>query len=126
MIKTKSIYAYKEQEDWVRILITRWHPRNVKKENYNLWLRELSPSAELLKKHKNGTIEWNDFLHELLGEFRKDNTSIEAIHMLHEKSKSQTITLLCYEKEGHSCHRYMVKELIENPKLLTDETFIPK
>ena len=30
------------------------------------------------------------------------------------KNKSNNITLLCYEKEGKSCHRHLLKKIIEN------------
>ena len=30
----------------------------------------------------------------------------------------QNITLLCYEKDGCPCHRHMVRDLIEDPRLL--------
>ena len=58
MIKTKSIYESVEKEDGLRVLITRWYPRGVKREKYDVWVRELPPSALLLKRYKNSEIEW--------------------------------------------------------------------
>ena len=34
------------------------------------------------------------------------------------ENESMVITLLCYEKEGKKCHRYILKDIIENPELL--------
>ena len=61
MIRTKSIYAPTDQEDGLRILITRFYPRGVRRERYDVWIRSLAPSADLLKRYKNTEINWNDF-----------------------------------------------------------------
>ena len=125
MIKTKSIYKPVEEEDGLRILITRWYPRGVKRERYDIWVRELSPSAELLKKYKNSEIKWSDFSISLLSEFRDNMDSIEALHTLQTMGNMENITLLCHEKDGEPCHRHMVKDLIEEPRLLESQ-FISK
>ncbi|MGH9997206.1 MAG: DUF488 family protein, N3 subclade, partial [Nitrososphaeraceae archaeon] len=39
MIKTKSIYVKKEDIDGTRILITRFYPRGIRKENFDRWYR---------------------------------------------------------------------------------------
>lgn len=118
MIKTKSIYKPVEEEDGLRILITRFYPRGVKREKYDIWVRELAPSAELLKRYKNTEINWNDFKITLLSELRDSIDSVEVIHALQARSNMQNITLLCYEKDGCPCHRHMIKDLIEEPILL--------
>lgn len=118
MIKTKSIYKPVEEEDGLRVLITRWYPRGVKREKYDIWVRDLAPSPELLKKYKNSEIKWNDFTITLLSELRDNIDSIEAIHALQTRSDMQDITLLCHEKDGEPCHRHMIRDLIEAPALL--------
>ena len=118
MIKTKSIYKPVEEEDGLRVLITRWYPRGVKREKYDIWVRDLAPSPELLKKYKNSEIKWNDFTITLLSELRDNIDSVEAIHTLQTRSDMQDITLLCHEKDGEPCHRHMVRDLIEAPALL--------
>lgn len=118
MIKTKSIYKPVEEEDGLRVLITRWYPRGIKREKHDIWVRELAPSAELLKKYKNSEIKWADFSTLLLSEFRNNVDSIEAIYALQTKDNMENITLLCHEKDGEPCHRHIVKNLIEEPKLL--------
>ena len=120
MIKTKSIYEPADEEDGLRVLITRWYPRGVNREKYDVWMRELAPSAELLKKYKNSEIKWADFLKLLLSELQNSRDSIEAISKLSiRSSEGDIITLLCYEKDGEPCHRYMVRHLIKyHPSLL--------
>ena len=125
MIKTKSIYKSIEEEDGLRVLITRWYPRGVKREKYDIWVRELAPSAELLKRYKNTEVDWDDFKITLLFELRDNMDSVEAIHALQARSNMQDITLLCYEKDGCPCHRHMVRELVEDPRLLQSK-FVPE
>ena len=117
MIKTKSIYTPIEEEDGLRVLITRYYPRGVKREKYDIWVRVLAPSEKLLKQYKNSEIDWNNFKNTLLSELRNSVDSVNAIHKLQSKSNIQNITLLCYEKDDRPCHRYMVKALIEKPML---------
>ncbi len=125
LIKTKSIYKPIEEEDGLRVLITRYYPRGVKREKYDIWVRELAPSAELLKRYKNTKVNWDDFKITLLSELRDNIDSVEAIHALQSRSNMQDVTLLCYEKDGCPCHRHMVKDLIEDPRLL-ESNFVPE
>ena len=118
MIKTKSIYKPVGEEDGLRVLITRYYPRGVKRERYDIWVRELAPSAELLRRYKNSEIQWSDFSAILLSELRGSINSVEAIHALQTAGLMQDITLLCHEKDGCPCHRHMVRDLIEDPTLL--------
>lgn len=118
MIKTKSIYKPVEEEDGLRILITRFYPRGVKREKYDIWVRELAPSAELLKRYKNKEIDWDNFKTTLLNELRDNLESVEVIQTLHSQSQFGDVTLLCYEKDGCPCHRHLVRDLMEDPRLL--------
>ncbi len=118
MIRTKSIYKQVDEEDGLRVLITRFYPRGVKREKYDIWVRSLAPSAELLKRYKNNEIDWNDFKDTLFCELRDNIDSVKVIYTLQTKNLMQNITLLCYEKDGCPCHRHMVRDLIEDPRLL--------
>jgi uncharacterized protein YeaO (DUF488 family) len=112
-IQTKSIYEDKTSSDGVRALISRYYPRGVKKERFDLWIRDLSPTPDLLKEYKKGLIGWPEFSKR----FRKQLTSLEAskaaVDRILEISKSNTVTLLCYENEGENCHRNLVKSRVE-------------
>ncbi len=54
------------------MLITRFYPRGVKLEKYDVWVRPLAPGAELLKRYKNTEINWDDFKTALLSELREN------------------------------------------------------
>lgn len=125
MIRTKSIYKQVDEEDGLRVLITRFYPRGVKREKYDIWVRSLAPSAELLKRYKNDEIDWSDFKNALFCELRDNIDSVETIYTLQTKNLMQNVTLLCYEKDGCPCHRHMVRDLIEDPRLL-QSNFVPE
>lgn len=120
MIKTKSVYAAADADDGLRVLITRFYPRGIKREKCDVWERALAPSARLLKRYKNSEIGWEDFETALLQEFRGSVDSMEAIRTLRARGSTQNITLLCYERDGSPCHRYMVRDLIMDPSLLAE------
>ena len=117
MIRTKSIYAEPDSDDGLRVLVTRFHPRGVKKERYDVWCRDLAPSRDLLKRYKEGTVRWNEFLGMLRSELRGNGDSKRLIRDLNAKSRTQNITILCYEKSGMPCHRHMIKRMVENPRM---------
>ena len=120
VIKTKSIFQPAEEEDGLRILITRFYPRGVRKEHFDLWLRELSPSADLLMRYKEGRIGWKDFVSVLKQELYSNTDSWETINVLSKDAKDNDITLLCYERSSTPCHRHIVRDIIEQPRRLTD------
>lgn len=113
MIKTKSIYAPKKHGDGLRILITRYYPRGVKKGHFDKWMRELAPSKDLLKEYKDGQIDWKFFQSNFKKQMKK-NESLEIIEKLVNISKQKNITLLCYEKDGDNCHRHILQNMISS------------
>lgn len=117
-VRTKSIFQPRESEDGLRVLITRYYPRGVKKEHFDEWVQQLSPSPTLLFKYKNGEYDWNRFKAHFLMELRENIDSLEAIYALNEAIKNTDITLLCYEKDRQPCHRHLIRDLIEKPCLL--------
>ena len=96
----------------MRLLITRYYPRGVKKDRFDpQWVRGLSPSREILKAYRSGIIDWPEFVKRFKLQLKTSEESIAAMKELLELSrKRKNITLLCYEKEGQNCHRQVVKE----------------
>ena len=103
MIKTKSIYALKDKSDGIRILITRYWPRGIKKENFNKWYKDLSPSKELLRDYKEHKIEFQVFEDLFREEItRKKHVNDICRSIAKEASEGKEITLLCYEKKNQT------------------------
>jgi len=118
-VKTKSIYEPSEPEDGVRVLVTRYYPRGVKKDRFDEWLRPLSPSRELLSDYRSGKKSWGRFKESFLSEMRANPDSVEAIRRLAALSQDEDVTLLCYERAGLPCHRLLVRDVIAAPGLLS-------
>lgn len=118
-VKTKSIYEPAAPEDGVRVLITRYYPRGVKKDSLDRWVKPLSPSRELLTSYRAGKKNWEQFRESFLSELRASPESIEALRALGAQSHLQDMTLLCYEREGLPCHRQVVRDILATPKVLS-------
>lgn len=111
-LKTKSIYAPKEESDGLRVLVTRYYPRGVKRDRFDSWTRELSPSKALLHSYRSGKTSWEEFESKFREEMKASTDAKETILALRKRSRDGPVTLLCYEKEGEHCHRHIVAEMI--------------
>ena len=115
---TKSIYEPREQRDGARVLIMRLYPRGVKRDRFDRWVRELSPSLNLLRAYRKKEKNWDVFRREFIEELRSNPDSLEALKELRRESRNRTVTILCHERSGMPCHRYIVAELVKHPKLI--------
>lgn len=118
-IKTKRWNDPKEVDDGFRLLICRYRPRALPKdeETWDAWDPSLGPTAELLAAFhgKKGVapISWDRYRRHYLHEQR---TNQEAIAALARRAKAgETITLLCASActRESRCHRSLLKELID-------------
>jgi len=111
-VKTKSIYEPTEPEDGVRVLVTRYYPRGVKKDRFDEWLRPLSPSRELLSSYRSGKKNWGQFRESFLSELKANPDAIKEIRRLAALSQDGDVTLLCYERAGLPCHRHILHDIL--------------
>src|SRR5438874_1619864 len=117
-VKTKRWNDPREADDGFRLLVCRYRPRGVRKqdETWDDWQPELGPSAELHAAYygKRGLpISWAVYRGRYLGEMRRQR---EAIAALAERlRRGETITLLCSSAcvNESRCHRTLLKGLIE-------------
>ena len=118
-IKLKSLRESRVSSDGLRILITRFRPRYVKKgkENWDSWYRELAPSRQLWYDYfKSNKIDWSHYRERFIEQMKDNPKSIELIHWLakFENNDNNNVTLLCFCENEKSCHRSIVKELASN------------
>jgi uncharacterized protein YeaO (DUF488 family) len=110
-IKLKSLRQSKESSDGFRILITRFRPRYIKKENesWNAWYRELAPSRQLWYDYfKSNRIDWSQYRERFIEEMIDNPKSIELIHWLSKfenSNNNKNITLICFCENEKKCHR---------------------
>jgi uncharacterized protein YeaO (DUF488 family) len=126
MIKTKSVRSrIDRRNDGLRILVTRFRGRALRKTRYDIWMANLGPSEKLLRDGQAGKISWGEFS----GGYRKElfeggaidrkNKTIKnhgqkfTLRLLQQLAKRNTITLLCHcaEEERH-CHRHVLRKIL--------------
>ena len=61
MLRTKSVYEGRSEDDGMRVLVMREWPRNVERDQIDEWIVELSPSEELDMEWNNRKIEWDEY-----------------------------------------------------------------
>ncbi len=103
-------------EDGLRVLVTRYYPRGIKRERFGLWIRELSPSAELLRSYRAKEIGWRKFSADFTNELLGNPESQRAMRNLLDLTKEGNVTLLCYERAGENCHRLILERLLLKEK----------
>ena len=108
-VKIKSIYEPKSKDDGMRVLVMRFWPRGISKDKIDIWEKDLGTPTELIKRWKKGSVSWRKFS----GEYRRFAVQHnDKIKELTDRSKKETITLLCSCKDEKHCHRSLLKELI--------------
>ena len=112
MIKTKRIYEPSSKDDGVRILVMRFWPRGVRKNQVDLWYKGLGTEPDLIKAWKSGKIEWSDFKKKYLSYIRQVEHK-PIIQELAKRAKEESITLLCSCEDESYCHRSILKSEIE-------------
>ena len=120
-LKTKRWNDAAEPDDGLRLLVTRYRPRGLKKadETWELWFKELGPSEELLADfHGKGPsgrpIEWSDYEERYLKEMELQRPRIESL--ARHVNEGQALTLLCSSacEDPTRCHRFLLKRLVED------------
>jgi uncharacterized protein YeaO (DUF488 family) len=112
VIKTsKTVYDAGSPDDGTRILVMRLWPRGVRKDAVDEWFKELGTSLPLIREWKGGRIQWAEFKMRFLAEMESPGKKV-LIASLAERSRNETITLLCSCRDNGRCHRSILKELI--------------
>ena len=112
VLKEGAITSANELEG-LKILVTRYWPRGHRKEEIDLWLRELAPSKKLFTDWKSKTITWDEYERRFKEEKSSHPEAITKMREIKQLSEQQDVFLLCNETE-YPCHRYILMELIPN------------
>ena len=95
-----------------RLGTVRRPPRGVKKQDYakrdyyDVWLPELSPSAELIK---TALADWKRFARLYRQEMRKREHLLQALAAL---SRTGNFSVGCYCEDKKRCHRSILRRLL--------------
>ena len=104
--------------DGLRLLICRYRPRGVRKEDetWDEWDPDLGPSRELhaaVYGKKGPPISWDEYRKRYLAEMASHRPRI--LELSARVRAGETITLLCSSAcdDDERCHRSLLRELIE-------------
>lgn len=93
--------------DAVLIKVSNTSPNWFNKELVSL-LTDVSPSWELINSYKAGSLSYDEFCKEYREELLRKVSPIDIINELNyiaELYETDTVILLCWEKDANTCHR---------------------
>jgi len=103
----------------IRIGTVRRPPRGVPKSEfasrdfYDVWLPNLAPSEELLKKAQSSKsdAQWRSFVRKYLAEMKRPENS-RVIDLLAILSHDSNFSVGCYCADEQHCHRSVLRTLL--------------
>ncbi len=117
-IRTRRWNDPKQAGDGHRVLVCRYRPRALKKEDetWDVWIQALGPSKELHAAFwgkKDDPIPFEEYLARYLDEMRAQRDRIFALAL--RVRRGEVVTLLCSSacEDQARCHRTALAKLIE-------------
>jgi len=116
----------RHRNEGLRLGTVRRPPRGVPKaefatrDYYDVWLPQLSPSADLVKLALDAQAEgdekaWRDFVKRFRAEM-KESDAAHLLDMLAALSHQTNFALGCYCEDEVHCHRSVLRALLEERK----------
>lgn len=119
-VRTRRWEDAVEEGDGLRVLVTRYRPRGLKKEfeTWEVWYPELAPSVELhaAAYGKQGLkIGWEVYRRRYLMEMKSAEAQARIAELAERVERGETVTLLCSSAcvRESRCHRSLLAELVE-------------
>jgi uncharacterized protein YeaO (DUF488 family) len=126
-VKTKRWNDPREDDDGYRLLVCRFRPRGLKREDetWDAWLPQLGPSPELHAAvyGKNGApIPWEEYAARYVAEMRTQGFFIRGLG--DKTRRGEALTLLCSSAcvDPARCHRTLLARLIDDAAAERDRT----
>jgi len=112
MIKLKRAYDPPKQQDGLRILVDRFWPRGLRKQDaaIDLWLKELAPSEELRKWFGHDPEKWPEFRRRFRAELKNRG---DLIKLLRHRTTEGAVTFVYAAKDKAHNHAVVLKEFLE-------------
>ncbi len=119
-IRVVRLGSERQKGEGLRIGTVRRPPRGVpksefaKRDFYDVWLPQLSPSAELVKRAPAAKTprEWNGFVKAYRREMR-DPDAARLLDLLAAMSKDSALSVGCYCENEARCHRSVLRALLK-------------
>ena len=119
-IRIVQLGSPREMDEGLRVGTVRRPPRGVpkseyaKKDFYDVWLPNLSPSPELMKEGKSAQDDksWALFRKKFRAEMSRPEPS-RVLELLAALSHRTQLSVGCYCEDENRCHRSVLRELLE-------------
>jgi uncharacterized protein YeaO (DUF488 family) len=114
-----------------RIGVARHAPRGIRHQEYatknyfDLWLRVLAPSLELLSQYRKGGITFRQFAARYRSEMSRPEPC-QVINVVAMLSRHLPISIGCYCERDNCCHRSILKGLLAFADSALPRTFDPE
>jgi uncharacterized protein YeaO (DUF488 family) len=109
MIKVKRVYDPLEKDDGIRILVDRLWPRGIRRDQIDVWLKDVAPSDELRRWYNHEPDKWEEFKRRYFEELSR-NPKVEILLQLIKKGNN--VTLLYASKSPYN-NAVALKEYLE-------------
>jgi uncharacterized protein YeaO (DUF488 family) len=112
VVHLKRVYEAPSKKDGLRVLVERLWPRGLTKDRaaVDLWLKDVAPSPELRKWFGHDPDRWDQFQER----YRKElQTNKDAVHLLQEKSKKGTVTLVFAARDEEHNGAVVLKKFMQ-------------
>lgn len=118
-IRIVQLGTARATDEGLRIGTVRRPPRGVPKAEfasrnyYDVWLPNLSPSADLMAKGKavSTPAEWASFTRSFKAEMNEADAS-KVLDLLAAMSKTTNFSVGCYCEDESRCHRSILRQLL--------------
>jgi uncharacterized protein YeaO (DUF488 family) len=119
-IRIVQLGSPRETDEGLRVGTVRRPPRGVPKSDYvrknfyDVWLPNLSPSPELMKEGKSAQDErsWALFSRKFRAEMKRPEAS-RVLDLLAALSHQTQLSVGCYCEDESRCHRSILRKLLE-------------
>lgn len=118
-IRVVRLGSERHPDEGLRVGTVRRPPRGVPKERfaaddwYDVWLPQLAPSAELVKRAQSAATpaEWRNFVRRYRSEMASPDNA-RLIALLAALSHRADLSVGCYCEDESRCHRSVLRELL--------------
>lgn len=118
-IRIVRLGSPREKDEGLRIGTVRRPPRGVPKtefaaqDYYDVWLPEVSPSADLVKAAQKASDEmaWSSFDRRYRSEMKRPSAS-RLLDLLAALSHITNLSVGCYCEKEERCHRSILREML--------------
>lgn len=126
MLRTKSVYSpIDRHNDGLRILVTRFRGRGMRKTRYDVWMPSLGPTERTLRAGQRGILSWTQFSREFRREMLldgpidsrsrtiKNHGQKSTLRLIKRLAQKGNVTLMCHcDEDQEHCHRDVLRAFI--------------